>query len=175
MWDPAQYLALGYVARAHGVRGEVHVGLYNEGSAALEELGRVYLVADGATPEPFDVRGVRPVNDGLLVTLGGVDGRDAAEALRGREILARRDELPPLAEDELYVADLVGCEVLTTAGQPLGRVVEVLESGPHPTLVIHQERIERMLPYVPEFVRAVDLEARRISVDPPEGLPEGPV
>ncbi|HEY3356325.1 MAG TPA: ribosome maturation factor RimM [Polyangia bacterium] len=185
MWDHSEYLVVGFVARPHGVRGELRVGLYNADSTALDEAERVYLVAsprdargtlDGAAaPVAYEVEAVRDVNEGLLLCLVGVDGRDAADALRGRQILVKRADLPPLAADEVYLTDLVGCVVVTQDGRELGRVADVLEAGPHDTLVIHDDRVERLLPYVPNFVLSVDLAAHRIVVDPPEGLPEEPL
>jgi 16S rRNA processing protein RimM len=171
--EPIAYLALGVIARPHGVRGEVRVAMYNPGSTALEDLERIYLAGpNGGAPAPYDVVSVRATNDAVLLTLENVTDRDAALALRGREVLVDRRDLAPLAEDELYVGDLVGCEVVTSAGSPLGRIAEVLDVGPHPLLVIHDGDLERLLPYVPVFVAQVDLAARRVVVDPPEGLPQ---
>jgi 16S rRNA processing protein RimM len=173
MSDGSPYLALGRVTRPHGVRGEVRIVLYNPSSTALEGLTRVLLRGEpGATPVGYEVQQVRLVPEGALVVLAGVEDRDAAEALRGLEVIVDRAELPPLGEDEIYLADLEGCEVLTSTGRSLGRVHEVLDVGPHATLVIRDPEVERLLPYVPDFIVGVDLEQRRLWVDPPEDLPE---
>jgi len=174
--EPTAYLALGVITRPHGVRGEVRVALYNPASTALEEVARVFLAGpDGDAPRPYAVVSARATNDAFLLVLGDVTDRDAALALRGREVWADRHELPPLADDELYLHDLEGCEVVTAAGNGLGRIAEILDAGPHPTLVIHDGEVERLLPYVPAFVVQVDLAARRVVVDPPEDLPESRV
>ena len=65
----------------------------------------------------------------LVARVAGVSTRDAAEALKGVEIFARRDQLPPPNEDEFYYDDLVGLEAVDAAGAPLGRVIALMNHG----------------------------------------------
>ena len=173
-YDRTRFLSIGLLTRPHGVLGEVRLRLHYADSTALEEVDAVYLALPGATGEPrrYAIAAARYVDGGILCELEGVEGRDQAALLRGAEILVQRSDLPPLAEGEFYLGDLAGYAVVTRAGQPYGVVHEVQELGAHETLVIHDGDIERLLPYVPEFVVDVDLEGRRVVVDPPEGLPE---
>jgi 16S rRNA processing protein RimM len=157
-------LGIGYVARAHGLRGELRVHTHDPDSATLFDVDRVWI--GGAA---YDVEDARPTNGAVLLTVAGVADRDAAEALKGQGVEVAREDVP-LAEGEYLLADLPGCEVLDGAGASLGRVVEVI-AGPQPILVIHGDGLERLLPAVPDFVRHVDVEARRIVVEPPEDLP----
>ncbi|MBI5481942.1 MAG: 16S rRNA processing protein RimM [Deltaproteobacteria bacterium] len=173
-YDRTRFLAIGLVTRPHGVSGEVRLRLHHAESTALEEVEAVWLALPGATGEPrrYVVEGARYVAGGVLCELEGVADRDQAALLRGAEVCVPRAELPPLADGEFYLGDLEGCAVVTRAGQPFGVVHQVQELGAHDTLVIHDGEVERLLPYVPQFVVDVDLEARRVVVDPPEGLPE---
>jgi 16S rRNA processing protein RimM len=160
-----QLLEVGYIARAHGVRGEVRVHLHSAESTALFDVPRVFL--DGVERA---ILSARPTNGGaVLVVFEGVADRDAAEAMRGQRVAVARDDIA-LAEGEYFLADLPGCEVVTEAGAPLGRVAEVMHAA-QDLLVIHDGDEERLVPIVPEFVRAVDVAARRIVVDLPEDLP----
>jgi 16S rRNA processing protein RimM len=161
-------LEVGYVARAHGVRGEVRVHLHHPASTALDDVGRAWF---GGTERK--ILAARPTSGALLLTLEGVGDRAAAETLRGAAVEVLRSDLP-LAEGEYFLADLPGCEVVDAAGAGLGRVVEVTH-GAQDILVIHDETHERLLPAVPAFVTRVDLAARRITVDPPEDLPAEPL
>jgi 16S rRNA processing protein RimM len=172
--DRTRFLSIGLVTRPHGVRGELRLRLHNPESTALEEVDAVYLALPGATGEPqrYVVEGARYVASGVLFELEGVGDRDQADALRGAEVCVLREQLAPLAEGEFYLGDLAGCAVVTLAGQPFGVVHDVQALGAHDTLVIHDGEIERLLPYVPQFVLEIDLDARRVVVDPPEGLPE---
>src|SRR3989442_4499328 len=94
-------LAVGRVARAHGVRGRVLIAPYNADSQGLERVRQIWV---GETRFEVD-RGER-VNLGYLMSLKGVSDRDQADALRGQEVRADRSELPPLDEGEIYAIDL---------------------------------------------------------------------
>jgi 16S rRNA processing protein RimM len=113
---------------------------------------------------------VQPDKDDWLVTVVGVADRNAAEALRGQPVRVDRD-LIDVADDELLVADLVGCTVVDLAGVTLGEVTSSFHSGAHEVLDIKRPNgKDFMLPLVDAIVTAVDLEARRIVCDPPPGL-----
>ena len=118
----------------------------------------------------FRIEAARPVPAAYLVALAGVSDRDAAEALRGRPVSVSRADIE-LDEGEVLLADLVGCRVELTDGSEWG-VVSGLELGRQDRLVIRQGEIERLLPVVDEFVVDIDVEGRRIVVDPPGDLPE---
>jgi 16S rRNA processing protein RimM len=154
-------LEIGTVVRAHGVRGLVRVRATSD---ALLELERVFI--DG---REVQVERVQPERDDFLVQLAGVTDRDQAEAMRGKTLEALRADLPALAADELYVADLVGCQVYDLAGVQLGEVSETFPGGGHEVLVVKGAR-EFMLPWVSPIVTEVDVAARRITCDPPAGL-----
>jgi len=161
------HLEVGYVARAHGVRGEVRVHLHAAGSTALFDAEQVFV---GGVPRR--IVSARPTGGAVLVRFEGVEDRDGAEALRGQAVAVRREDVP-LAEGEYFLADLPGCAVVTEAGEPLGTVVAV-QPGAQDLLVIQDDTVERILPLVPEFVRSVDVAARRIVVELPEDLPVEP-
>jgi len=176
-YDRTRFLSIGMITRPHGVRGELRLRLHQADSTALEEVDAVWLALPDATDAPrrYGIAAARYVDGGILCELEDVEGRDAADRLRGAQVLVPRAELPPLAPGEFYLGDLEGCAVVTRAGQPWGVVHEVQQLGAHDTLVVHDGDVERLLPYVAQFVVDVDLEARRVVVDPPEGLPESPL
>ena len=157
-------LDVGFVLRALGVRGVVRLRV----SADLSAVGELWL--DDAR---FAVRHASRDKDEWLVTLDGVVGRDAAEALRGRTVRIARAAVA-VAADELLVADLVGCTVVDVSGAILGEVTGSFDSGAHEVLELRAgaERGGReiLLPLVDAFVVSIDLQARRIVYDPPEGL-----
>jgi 16S rRNA processing protein RimM len=155
---------VGFVLRAHGVRGVVRV-------RASTDLGAVDAV--WLDDERFVVRHASRDKDEWLVTLEGVGTREASEALRGRTVALPRDQVP-VGDDELLVADLVGCKVLDVAGTMLGEVTGSFDSGAHEVLEVRRPAEsggkELMLPFVAPFVVSVDTEAKRIVYDPPPGL-----
>ncbi|MGZ3428781.1 MAG: ribosome maturation factor RimM [Polyangia bacterium] len=154
-------IEVGFVARAHGVRGVVRV----RASTDLSRLDALFI-----DDERFTVRHASRDKDDWLVTLDGVGDRDAAEALRGRKVRLPRASVP-IAADELLVADLVGCKVYDVAGTALGEVTGSFDSGAHEVLEVRApDRKEFMLPFIDEFIREVDTDGKRIVCDPPPGL-----
>lgn len=156
---------VGFVARPHGVRGELRIALHDPESTTLAAAPVVYVGG-----EPRRVVAARPVPGAFLLRLEGVDGREIAETLRGAAVCVRRQDVP-LAAGQYLLSDLVGCRVELADGRPWGKVAAI-EVGPQDRLVIHDGDVERLLPVVPELVVEVDIAAGRVVVDPPAGLPE---
>lgn len=164
-----ELVEIGTVARAHGVRGEVRVALHNPASNALD--GAATVVVGG---RELAVDSARPVAGGAyLLRLAGIADRDQADALRGQPVSVARGELA-LDDGEVLLVDLVGCAVQLPDGTAWG-VIAGVEPGPQDRLIIHHGGVERQLPVADEFLVEVDLEARRVVVDPPEDLPEEPI
>jgi 16S rRNA processing protein RimM len=162
------FVDIGYVARAHGIRGELRVILYNPESTLLTEVRSIRI-----GEQAHEIAVARPVKDAVLLRLVDLDDRNQADILRGQVVSVARS-LVPLQEGEVLVADLIGCEAVLPDGSPYG-TIEAVEPGPQDRLVIRQGDVERLLPLVPEFVGDVDLDAGRVVVTPPEGLPEAVV
>lgn len=158
---------IGFVARAHGVRGELRVVTHDPASTSLS---RAEAVTIGG--QRYRVRSARPVDGAFLLAVDGISDRDVAERMRGAAVSVDRDALD-LQDGELLLSDLVGCRVELKDGTPWGRVAEIMP-GVQDLLVIHDGPVERLLPLVDEFLIEVDLPGGRIVVDPPEGLPEDP-
>jgi 16S rRNA processing protein RimM len=153
-------LAIGRVARAHGIRGRVLVKPFDEESQALQSLKRVYL-----GPREYRIELAERANLGWLLALQGVADRDLADTLRGLEVKAFRDELPPLEEGEVYFADLIGYTVVDAQGQERGVVSHLIAAGAQELLELESGKLVPLA-----LVKEVVSEGRRIIVDAPEGL-----
>jgi 16S rRNA processing protein RimM len=123
-------LEVGRVAKPHGVRGELKVQLHWVQSSALLEVDSVMLRSEQCPERSYVVERARRSSRFVLLKLRGVDDRATAEPLRGAAVAVARAELPPLAEGEFYLGDLVGARVLGPGGL-VGDVVEVL---PYPSV-----------------------------------------
>ncbi|HXN83399.1 MAG TPA: ribosome maturation factor RimM [Myxococcales bacterium] len=166
---PAELLAVGRVARAHGVRGRVLIAPYNPQSAGLERASALWLARQGGTPRRIEVDRAERAHLGYLVALRGVDDRNAADALRGEEVLVPRAELPALDEGELYAVDLVGMAVVDAAGTLRGRVTALETAGRQELLTVRTEAgTEALVPL--GLLREVREEARELVIDVPDGL-----
>lgn len=162
-------LELGYVARAHGLHGELAVKPFDPASTTLETVDRVLLRRKDGSEEERSIESVRQASTETLVVLEGVRGRTAAEAYKGATVLVFREDLEPPGENEFFQGDLIGLAAFDPDGKALGTVEELWETGPVPNLVIRDAaRSELIVPFADAFVPEVDLEAGRLTVRPPE-------
>jgi 16S rRNA processing protein RimM len=160
-------LPLGTFGRPHGVRGEVTLHLFND-AAALEELELPLAIeiVRGEERTPATLTAIRPGGDALLVCLEGVDTRDAAAKVTNAELWVPRRHLAALEAGEVYVEDLIGCTVVDGEGRVRGTVRASFWNGAQDVLTIDEPGGgELLVPAVAEFIRDVDLEARRVVVD----------
>jgi 16S rRNA processing protein RimM len=153
-----QWLTGGRVGRPHGLDGSFHV---TRPRPALLALGVQVRVAGG---EAEIVRRAG-TEDRPILRLSGVDGRDAAEGLRGEELLVARAAAPPLGDDEWWAEDLEGCTVVD-GDRPVGRVTGLLGLPSCEALeVALAGEGELLVPLVRDAIRDVDVAGRRIDVD----------
>ena len=113
-------LTVATVLKPQGIRGEVKVKALCDSAEDLTGLKRVYI---GGVE--YGILGVRAQGEIGYISLKGVFDRNAAELLRGKDVDALRDDMPPLPEDRFYIADLTGCAVVTSAGEEIGEVISV--------------------------------------------------
>ena len=165
---------LGRVIRPHGVNGAFIVSAYTENPAAvLERPGLELCSPDGRERRPAEGLAGRVASGRLVVKLPGLDGREEAAALKGWRLVLPRNLLPPLPDDEIYWADLLGLMVSTKSGRALGRVEGLMEAGAGLLLaVIDPAGLERLIPFQPGLLAEVDLDGGRLVLDPPPGLLE---
>ncbi len=173
--DPS-HLVVGHLARPHGIKGEFLVSLLTDHPERTFAPGVVLLLgepdADEPDPDlpPLRVVDARPVQRGLLVRFAGVDDRSQAEVLGGRYLFQPIEDVAPLEEGEVFYHQLLDLQVVAVDGTEVGRVAELFDAGPTSLLEVHGPRGVLMIPFRPEIVVEVDVEAGRLVVDPPEGL-----
>jgi 16S rRNA processing protein RimM len=165
-------VAVGQVARAHGIRGEVIVAVRTDEPGVRFAPG-ASLAAEPPDRGPLTVRAARWHSGRLIVAFDGVSDRTAAEGLRGTLLMLDTDDIPsPADPDEFYDHQLIGLGVVTAAGQPVGVVADVLHYG-QDLLVVRREApatAEVLVPFVGAIVPDVDVAAGRLVIDPPPGL-----
>jgi len=164
-----EMVALGSVVNTHGIRGEVRMLPFNPDTDAFHP-GMSIALRRGATSVEYRLAALRRHKRFLLLTLDGVGSMSEAEKLVGAEVEVPVESLPKLPEGAAYHFQLVGLEVVTTAGESLGRVEEVFTTAANDVVVVRRDGRELLIPYVGEVVRAVDLEAKRLVIAPLPGL-----
>lgn len=160
-------ICVGAFAGAFGVAGELRLKSFCADPEAIASYGPLY-TEDGS--RQFQIRLTRPVAGGLGARVKGVTTKEEADALRGVSLYAERSALPSLPDDEFYHSDLIGLEVRDTGGKLLGRVSAVHNHGAGDILEVSGGAKVLLLPFTREVVPTVDLTAKRIVADPPEGL-----
>lgn len=159
-----EWVTLGQVIHPHGVRGEVRIRLHNPDSNSLEGRQRLWL-RRGDERREVGVARLRPVpGAGIIVQLSGIEDRTSAESLRGMLVELPREELPSADEDEFYVVDLVGIEVVGPHGR-LG-TVETVQTYPSTDVLVVRRVLPRgdlvEVPLVDDFVDQIDLSGRKV-------------
>ncbi|PYR32901.1 MAG: ribosome maturation factor RimM [Acidobacteria bacterium] len=161
---------VGRIARAHGNRGHVILNLETDFPEARFHPGAELFVMRGAGVEPLTLTSVRFHGERPIIGVAGVESIDAAEALAGLELRVPADQLASLPEGMFYRHDLVGCRVETRLGDPVGVVSEVEGTLGGSRLVVAGAAGEVLIPFAAEICTAIDPAAKRIVVDPPDGL-----
>jgi len=175
--DPS-HLVVGQLNKPHGTKGEIYVWPLTDHPERAFAPGVVLSLGGASDDEPnpdlppLRVVETRPFQRGLLVQFGGVEDRNQAELLRGCYAFQSIEDVAPLEEGEVFYHQLLDMDVVTTGGDPVGRIVELYEAGPTDLLEVRGPSGLIMIPYRPEIVVEVDVEAGRMVIDPPEGLLE---
>ncbi|MHB8840863.1 MAG: ribosome maturation factor RimM [Candidatus Aquicultor sp.] len=166
-----KYLVVAHIARPHGLGGEVD-------ALSLTDFPERFIEGLALYPSP-PVPGIQSLvieriehkPKGLLFKFKGVDSREQAEKISGRDLMIPVEEAAPLSEDEFWVHDIVGMEVYTTTGDHLGHVTEVLRTGSNDVYIVENSK-EYLIPATKEVVKDISVKDRKITIEPIPGLLE---
>lgn len=172
MTDWPSLITVGRIVRPHGIKGQVVVAPETDFGAARFEVGAALTGLVGSSPRTFVIASSRLHNGRWVLGFEGVATMNDAETLRNVELRVAPEELRPLSEGRYYVHDLAGCEVVTVAGRVVGRVDRVELGTGTPVLVIDGPRGEVLVPLADAICTRVDVAAKVIEIDPPDGLIE---
>lgn len=163
-------IAVGRIARARGVRGELFVEPWTDAPEERFAVGSV-LRTEPTERGPLTVAELSFGGGKLVIRFAGIDDRTAADSLRGTRLLIDAADRAPLEDpDEFYDTDLVGLAARTVAGQELGPVRAVIHAGGADYLVLDIDGAEKLVPFVGAIVPTVDVSGGFVEIDPPEGL-----
>lgn len=172
---PADAIEVGRIADAWGIKGWFKILPHSASPEALFSSKRWYLQPTERGVKTFTgtallrIREAKEHSGAVVASAHEVDERSAAEALKGARIFVPRSSFPTASQDEYYWVDLIGLAVVNREGLGLGTVRELLSTGLQTVLVLEFEvdgkSQERLIPFVAAYVDAVDLAARRVTVD----------
>ena len=164
----ASQICVARIGAAHGVRGAVKLWTFTEDPLAVTRYSPL-LTKDGA--RRFEVTHARQGNGHLVATLKGVATREDAERLNGLELYVARENLPATDDNEYYHADLIGLAAVTTADEPLGRVLAIHNFGAGDIIEIARPHGPTLLlPFTNAVVPSVDLAAGLVIIELPNEI-----
>ena len=169
---PPAGILVGWIRRPHGIRGEVRIEVESDNPERFDPGAELILRLPNGTSRRVKIETSRSDKDSLLLGFEGIEDRNDVETWRNARLEIEESALPVLPAGEIYVFELVGCECYDRVAGHLGRVADVIEDGGGLMLLVEKDGRVLPIPYVKALVPEVDVAARRIGVDLPEGMIE---
>ncbi len=160
------------VAKPRGLKGELVADLLTDFPERFDGLKNVICVFANGEHRELKIEDAWFQNDRIVLKFEGIGSIEAADELRNAEICVAESDAVKLESDEYYDWQLEGCEVESTDGQTIGKVREVMRTGGTENLVVENDGSDVLIPFAEAICTEVDIEKKRIVVDPPEGLLE---
>lgn len=161
-------IKIGKIVNAVGLKGEVKVYHYSDYKERFEELDQIWIGGRKVT-----IEGVRYMKDMVILKLAGVSDRNGAEALKEQEVFIDESMLRVLPEDTYYIKDLIGMEVASKKEGRIGILTDVIQNSSQDLYEVTTEDGRKIfIPAVEEFIRDIDCQNRKITVELIEGLLE---
>lgn len=163
-------LRVGVITSPHGIKGEVKVFPTTDDPQKFKRLKSVILY-NGKEEKTVDITGVKFFKQFVIVKLKQCNSMNEAELLRKQEFYITKEQSGTCGEDENFVVDLIGLQVLTDQGEMLGRLTDVMETGANDVYVVEMENgKEVLLPAIKQCILRVDLEKQEMLVHIMDGL-----
>jgi 16S rRNA processing protein RimM len=167
-----ELVTIAKIVRPRGLRGEVVADLLTDFPDRFGELDEVIGVREDGTRSDLKIEDFWFQKERVIFRFAGVDSIELAEGLRNVAICIPESDAAELDEGEFFDWQLAGCEVTTIDGTRLGTVREIMRTGGTEILVVEDGDREILIPFAETICPEVDIEKKRILVDPPDGLLE---
>ena len=163
---------MGRISAPFGIKGWIRIQPFTDGAEALRQYATTWWIGEAANWQQYEVQQAQVQGRDVVAKLAGCDDRDAALCFKGRVVAVSRDAFPPVEKGAFYWVDLVGLKVRNTEGVEFGVVTSMLATGANDVLVVNAvvpagaaRGAERLIPFIADVVKQVDMEARVIEVD----------
>ncbi len=165
------YLSVGFLRRPHGLHGEIIMDLHTDFPERMKS-GRKLFVGD--EHKPVTLASVRPHQSGLLVKFKNVETPEDAGMFRNQWVFIKAKDAPSLPAGTIYQHELIGFKVVDENDNPLGELVEILETGANDVYVVRDDSgREILLPAIPSVILDVETALRLVRVHLLDGLVTG--
>jgi 16S rRNA processing protein RimM len=163
-------ILIGKVAATHGIKGQLRITSYSGHFDSLLTADAVILKEPSGRTDTFAISAANLHGKKLLLAFAGLNDINRVTHLVGSEIYLRRDQLPATDDGEYYWLDLIGLKVVTDAGEQLGLLESIIETGSNDVYVVKAADRELLIPALEDVVTAIDLAAGVMTVTPVAGL-----
>jgi 16S rRNA processing protein RimM len=162
---PPEFLIVGYILAPWGIRGEVKVEVVTDFPERFAPRKLVYL-----NTRPIEIESCHPHKQHLVVKLATIDSVEDAEKLRGQDLTIPSSELSRLPEGQYYTFQIIGLDVLTTDGEHLGQIADIMTTASNDVYIVKGKRGEILIPAIEDVVKSIDLEKGEMVIEAIEGL-----
>ena len=169
MKEKLTHFRIGQIVNTQGLKGEVRVYPYVDDINRFDELENFYL--DKNFNQEFEVERVRYKGNMVIIKIKGVDSVEMAERLKTKNHYVSRENSVDLDEDEFFIADLIGLDVFTVAGEKVGTLKDVLQYSANDVYVVKGDNDkEYLIPSTLKFVPEINIEEKKMIIDPIKGM-----
>ena len=170
MKNRPEFVSIGIITRAHGVKGEVGITPITDDNRQFEHLKAVSVKQKTGEREFFTIERARVSGNRIIFKLEQIKNRDEALALKGLFIDKHIEDCQDLPSDEYYIFDLIGLKVKTTMDVVLGEVTDVLKLPANDVYIVHNGSNEYLIPAIKDVIKKIDIKEEYIIIEPLDGL-----
>jgi len=164
-------IVIARIVKPRGIRGEVNCVVQTDFPERFSSLESVTVWLPNESRLKLEVEDAWFHNDRVILKFAGYDTMTAAQELTGGRLVIGDSDLELLEDGQFFEHQVIGSEVVRLNGQSIGRVKSLLRTGGTDVLLVEtEEGLELMIPFADEICTEVDVNAKRITIDPPEGL-----
>ena len=160
-----EFITIGKILAPWGIKGKLKVEIVTDFPQRFTRSAKVYI-----NRQPMAIDSAEWHKGKVILKLNAIDSIDTAQKLNGQPIEIHRSQLKSLPEGQYYHFQLVGLEVWTTQGEPLGTVTEILTAKSNDNYVVRGTLGEILIPAIEDVVKSIDLDEGRIVIEPIAGL-----
>lgn len=161
---------IGLILGPFGVKGELKVMPLTDDPARITELTDVLIGKENEESQSFNVIRVRVHKNLVIIKLKGINTREESIVLKNAYLRIPREQLKKLGEDQFYITDLEGMDVYLQDGSKLGSLKEVIKTGANDIYSVVGEKRKYLIPAIKEVIKVVDVENKKIVIEPIAGL-----
>lgn len=163
------YIQVGKIVNTHGIKGDVKVLPLTDDAKRFEDLKKVYL---GDEKLRLEIEHIGYIKGNVLIRFKGYDNINDVEKFRDKIVWVDEEDKIKLPKDSYFLHDIIGLDVYLADGTLIGAVKDILQPGANDVYVVKGKDKEYLIPAIRDVVKEVDIEERKIVIEPLEGLLE---